>query len=99
MKQLTKDQAMAFYDSGKWKSLSNEQIAKFQMQQDRLCVPFGVFSKALGETLGRPVYTHEFGLNRDGLMQELFLGKEPPTMQDIIDMLPAEKTIVLGVSS
>lgn len=93
--QLTKDQAIEFYESGAWKEMSLSQRAEFQMLQDKLCMPFGIFHEAVGKTLGRPVYTHEFGLNRDGLIAELFEGKEPPTFQEIMEMIPAEKRIII----
>jgi hypothetical protein len=95
MKQLTKDQAIAFHDSEAWKVMAANNLAVFQMHQDMLCMPFGVFHKAVEETLGRPVWTHEFGLNRDGLLRELEGKITPPTFDEILAMLPAEKTIVL----
>lgn len=96
MEQLSKEQAIAMHDRKEWENWSHEQRAKFQMQQDRLCMPFDVFQEAVEKTLGRPVWTHEFGLNKDGLMQELFLGKDAPSMTEIFDMLPADKTVVVG---
>ena len=32
----------------------------FQLYEERLCMPFPLFHKAVEEALGRPVYTHEF---------------------------------------
>lgn len=93
--QLTKEQAIDFGNNHLWESLSLKQRAEFQMSQKLLCMPFNVFHEAVEKTLNRPVYTHEFGLNRDGLMAELFEGKEPPTLQEIIEMIPAEKRIVV----
>jgi hypothetical protein len=95
--QLTKEQAIEFAESGAWKEMSLKHRAEFQMLQDKLCMPFDVFHEAVEKTLGRPVYTHEFGLNRDGLMAELFEGKKPPTLQEIIEMIPAEKRIIISV--
>lgn len=95
MTQLTKEQAMLFYDQRCWEPLTLRQRAEFQMMQDKLCMPFGVFHEAVEKTLGRPVFTHEFGLNRDGLTTELFDGAPPPSLEDIIKLLPQDKTIVL----
>ena len=95
MKQLTREEAIAVHDGGKWRSWSHERIAHFQMEQDRMCVPFGVFHEAVEKALGRPVWTHEFGLNRDGLMRELKGEEAPPSMEDILNLIPEEKRIVL----
>lgn len=75
--------------------MTSRQIAEFQMEQDYLCMPFDVFHKAITEALGRPVYTHEFGLNRDGLRKELHGKKEPPTLEEIINLIPEDKRILI----
>ena len=95
MKQLAKDQAIRFHDSGIWEDMSLEDVAKFQIQQDCLCVPFGKFHEAVEKTLGRPVYTHEFALNMDGIKAELLDGADPPTLDEILNMIPEEKRIVI----
>lgn len=91
MKQLTKEQAIAFYENKLYEGMTHCQIAEFQLEQDRLCVPFDVFHYAIEKSLGRPVYTHEFGFNRDGLRKELHGEKEPPTLEEIISLIPKEK--------
>lgn len=95
MKQLTKEQAIAFYDNKCYVSLTSRQIAEFQLEQDRLCVPFDIFHKAIEETLGRPVFTHEFSLNREELKQELYGAKEAPTLEEIINLIPEDKRIII----
>jgi hypothetical protein len=92
---VTKDEALALADSGFWEHLSHEERARFQIAEERLCMPFGVFHEAVEKTLGRSVFTHEFGLNHDGLKAEILDGAEPPTMDEIIGLLPPDKTIVL----
>jgi hypothetical protein len=94
---LTEDEAVALYDSGFWKQMSHEEIAKFQLITDRLCMPFEVFHEAIEKALGRPVWTHEFGLNREGLIKELFQGAPAPTMEEIINLIPEEKRVVIGI--
>lgn len=96
---MTKEQAIALYDSRFWESMSFRERAEFQMTEDLLCMPFEVFHKAMEEALGRPVWTHEFGLNRDGLKAELFGERPAPTMDEILDLIPSEKRIVLLVGS
>ncbi len=95
--QLTKEQAIELYENKAWEGMSLRQRAEFQMLQDKLCMPFDVFHEAVEKILGRPVFTHEFGFNRDGLTAELFEDKEPPTLQEIIEMIPAEKRIIISV--
>ena len=95
MKQLTSEQAIVFGESEAWKDMSLEDIAKFQMSQDCLCMPFDVFHNAIEKTLGRPVFTHEFGMNREGLMRELFDGAPKPSFEDIMNLIPEEKRVIV----
>lgn len=94
---MTRDQAKAFFDERRWEPMSHRQRAEFQIDEDLLCMPFGVFHEAMEKSLGRPVYTHEFGLNRDGLRAELMGDVPAPTPDEIVGQLPAEKTIVVKV--
>jgi len=93
--QLTEEQAIAFGENNLWEELSLEERAKFQMSQEKLCMPFDKFHEAIEKTLGRSVFTHEFGLNPDGIKKELFEGGEPPSLKDIIEMIPEEKRAIL----
>lgn len=95
MKQLTKEEAIQFAESRQWETMSLEQRALFQMEQDLLCMPFNIFHEAVQKTLNRPVFTHEFGLNRDGLLQELRGLVPAPSMWEVLDLLPPEKTLVV----
>ena len=95
--QLSEEQAIGFLDSGKWRDMSHRERAEFQLMQDRLCMPWTVFHEAIEESLERGVYTHEFGLNREGLKEELFGDKEPPTLKDILGMLPNDKPLMAVV--
>ena len=95
--KLTKKQAINLYDSGWWIGLSAHDIVMFQLFEEkvRICMPFKEFHKAMEEVLKRPIYTHEFGLNIKGLRKE-FLGDIPmPTFQDIINLIPKEKRILI----
>ena len=97
MKQLTKEQAIAFYDSKAYENMSFRQRAEFQIDQELLCMPFSVFHEAVEKTIGRPVFTHEFGLNYDGIRDEIFNGAEPPSMEDILNMIPKDKLLIIGI--
>ena len=97
VKQLTKEQAIKFAESKIWETenWTARQIVEFQLFQKILCMPFDVFHEAMEKALGRPVYTHEFGLNVEGLKKEFLGEKSPPTLEEIIQMIPAEKRVVV----
>lgn len=89
------EQALALADSKWWIGKSHRDIAGFQLFEPLLCCPFDVFHEAVEKALNRPVFTHEFGLNLDGLKKE-FLGiGKPPTLEEIIEILPKEKRILI----
>jgi len=94
---MTKDEAIQLANSAFWEGMSYRDRAMFQLFQPLLCMPFGVFHEAMEKALGRPVFTHEFGLNHDGLQAELLGLAPPPTFDQIMDLIPADKRIVLVV--
>ncbi len=96
MEQLSKEKAIEFAKSKLWEDMTHEEIAKFQICQDKLCVPFDVFHESIEEALQRPVYIHEFGLNREGLKAELFDGEPPPSLEELLKLLPQEKLIIVS---
>lgn len=78
-----------------WEGKTARQITKFQLFTAEMCMPFPEFHKALEESLGRPVFTHELALNFDRIALE-FLGEaDAPTMQEIIDLIPEQKRIAI----
>lgn len=84
---MTKDEAIAMCKSGWWKGKTPQEIVAFQLYEDRLCMDFSDFHAAVEKALGRPVYTHEFGLNRDGLKAEFEGKRGPATTEEIIGQL------------
>lgn len=96
MKQLTKEQAIAFAKNKLYETMTYRQRAEFQIEQRLLCMPFDVFHEAMEKTLNRPVFTHEFAF-RDELRKELYGEKDAPTFEEILDLIPSGKRIVLGV--
>ena len=68
---MTRQEALRLVESRFWESMTPAEIAQFQLNEDRLCMPFGVFQAAVERALGRSVVTYEFGFNRDGLKAEL----------------------------
>ena len=94
MEQFTTEQAIAFGEAKLYEKMSDREKVQFQLFQEKLCMPFDVFHKAIENVLGRPVYTHEFAFI--GELQKEFLGeKEPPTLDEILSLIPKEKLIVL----
>ena len=91
---MTKGEAIALAESRFWETMSQEDRAIFQLCEDRLCMPFKVFHEAVEAVLGRAVWTHEFA-HRDALKRELFGDKPAPTMEEILDLIPAEKRILV----
>lgn len=89
------ESAIALAATRWWERATDRQIAEFQMTENRLCLPFDCFHEAVEKTLGRPVFTHEFGLNRDGLYAELFEGRETPSFEDILNLIPADKRVIV----
>jgi len=96
IKQLTREQAIAFAKSGEWKDWTDEEVVKFQLYQKKLCLDFSRFHKAMEGVLGRPVFTHEFA-EYDRLVDEYEGERTAPTMNDIINMLPADKLVLIGL--
>lgn len=94
MKQLSKEQAILFSESQIWDDWSHDEIVKLQLFQDKLCVPFSKFHEAIEKVLDRPVYTHEFGLNYNGIVKEYLGEKEKPTFEEIINLIPEKKRII-----
>jgi len=94
VEQLTEEQAKDFYHSGKWKEMDLNTRAEFQMLQNRICMPFDEFHKSVEARLGRPVWTHEFAF-RDRIFDEMFGDKPKPTLQEILELIPKEKRLVV----
>jgi hypothetical protein len=93
-KQFTKEQAIALYDSEWWKGKDARAICDVQLFQRRLCMPFGEFHGAVETALGRPVWTHEF-VAWDSIIKEYLGEKNAPTMEQILELIPPEKLVVV----
>jgi len=92
---VTREQAVTLYESKLWEAMTFRERATFQLHEERLCMPFAVFHEAVEIALGRPVFTHEFRLNVDGLKRELCGDAPPPTLNEIMNMIPANKRVVV----
>jgi hypothetical protein len=94
---IGKEKAIELYDSNWWVDQSPRKVAEFQLFTAELCCPFDVFQEAVEKSLGRPVFTHEFGLNYDGICEEFLGEREQPTLEEIFNLIPEDKRIVLEV--
>lgn len=92
---ITKEQAIELAESGWWKDMDARDVATVQLFEPLLCMPFDEFHSAVEKALGRPVFTHEFGLNMDGLRAELMGDKPAPTLQEILELFPADKRVIV----
>lgn len=91
---MTKAEALALFETRWWESKSPAEIATFQLNEERLCMPWSEFQGAVGKALGRPVWTHEFA-DPKSLRDELNGGKPAPSMADILNMIPEAKRLVV----
>lgn len=93
--QLTEKEAIDFAKSKVWEKWTHEQIVRFQLFQKRLAIDFGKFHEALEAVLKRPVFTHELAYI-DNIKREYLGEKEMPTLDEIINLIPAEKRIIIN---
>lgn len=96
MKQLSEQEAIEMFESGIWRGWTDEQIVRFQLFQDRLCVDFSCFHKAISNVLNRPVYSHEFAFI-DEIKKEYLGVKDAPTFDEIMNLIPEEKRIIVKI--
>ncbi len=92
--QLTREEALEFAKSDRWKTWTDEQVTMFQLWQDRLCMSFDRFHEAVEHVLGRPVYTHEFAWP-DKLRLEVMHIRKAPSFEEIINLLPKDKLVIV----
>lgn len=71
MNQLTREEAIAFHDEKRWEGMSHLDRALFQMEQEKLCMPFSVFHESTEKALGYSVFTHQFATCHEQLLVEL----------------------------
>ena len=92
-RQITEREAIFLSESKWWEGLTAREICDFQLFQKRLCMPFDIFHKAMEEALDRSVWTHEFAFS--ALMEEYLGEKSPPSFEEIINLIPKDKRIIL----
>ena len=92
---MTREQAIKLAESRWWEGMPAKDIATFQLHEERLCMPFDVFHEALEQAIGRPVFTHELGLDAEGIKRELLGDRPAPTLEEIIALIPADKRVIV----
>jgi hypothetical protein len=96
MRQLNEQQAISIAKDGKWKEWTDEEVVKFQLYQERLCMNFNRFQEAVENVFGRPVFTHEFA-NYKRLQEEYEGTRLAPTFEEVVNLIPEEKRILIGL--
>lgn len=86
---IGRHRAAVLYESRWWIGRDPSEIAKFQLLTRELCLPFAIFHQALETTLRRDILLHEFGFNVDGLIHELLGEADPPSMDEILGLIPS----------
>ena len=93
-RSIGREAAIAMAETKWWEGKPYHEIAMTGFFIRELCLPFDVFHEAVEKTLGRPVWTHEFATpGRIG--RELLGQREPPTLEEIMNLIPAEKRILV----
>jgi len=94
MKELTEKQAIELAESKVWKKWTPNEVVKFQLFQEKLCMDFSHFHMCLEKELGRAVFTHELGFV-DNIRKE-FLGEEKaPSFEEIVNLIPEHKRLLI----
>jgi hypothetical protein len=86
VEQFTREEAIEFAQTEKWKDLTPEARGILGLRQELLCMPFAEVHGGVTAMLGRPVYTHEFA-DPDALWNE-FLTGETISFEDVIAKIP-----------
>jgi len=96
MKQLTIEEAEEFANSGIWKEWTDEQIVRFQLFQNILCMDINRYHKALENVLKRPVHLHEFSFH-EKLIKEYLEVSNVPSFEEIVNMIPEDQRYIIGI--
>lgn len=92
---IGKEAAIKLAETKWWIGKTSREICDVQLFTKELCMDFGDFHRAIETSLGRPVYTHEFGLNYDGIVKQYLGEQSAPTLEQIIDLIPVDKRMII----
>lgn len=89
-------EAMMKYDDPWWEATEpSAALGKIMLQEPLLLTSLDLWHKSIELFMGRPVWTHETAHPRQLLAERR--DKTPASMQQIIEKLPANKTIIIAV--
>jgi len=71
-----------------------ERAKEMELLFGALEIPVRMVHERIEELVGRPVFTHEMGLNSDGLIQEA-RNRQHPSLREVVDLIPPEKRIIV----
>ncbi|UQN06785.1 hypothetical protein [Deinococcus sp. QL22] len=94
---IGREKAIALAQAKHWEGMTHRERAEFQLNVCELTMPFDVFHEAVQKALGRPVFTHEFGLNWGGLVAELRGDVPAPSLEEVLELIPADKRVVIAM--
>ena len=77
-----------------WTHIPLADAARIQLREPLLIMDFSAFHEGVEKLLGRPVWTHEF-VDPEGLLREAGGITPTRTLQDVLDLIPEEKRIVV----
>ena len=70
MYSIGKDKAIRLAETKWWKEKTPKEICDIQLFTKELCMDFSDFHAAMETCLSRPIFTHEFGLNLKGIVDD-----------------------------
>lgn len=95
---MDKQTAIDLAKSNWWEKKYPEAVALAQLEEPLLCMPWEIFHKTVEEVLKRSVYTHEFA-DPELLIKEIRGQRLPPTVEELLEQLPKDKTIIVAICS
>jgi len=92
---MTQEEAIKIGKSGIYKTWTHEEKVDTQLYNEYICMPVGDFLESLTVVFKRPVYDIELLDGGENLKAELEGRKSPPTIDEIVNMFPGDKIIVV----
>lgn len=92
---FTRDQAEKLFKTQWWMDVAPETLAKIQLSQDYLLMPYWTYHQALERALGRGLYFNEVQIRRWEFLHQLCGKKYALTTEECLQMIPLEHRAVL----
>ena len=87
---MTEENAIKIAKTKWWKEIDDKTIVGFQLYEEKLCMDFGNFHKAVENAMKRPIFTHEFGTFGVKAMQKNI---KKISLSELLLLLPEKKRI------